>query len=71
MFSSKRANYVFIKDFDYKMILPTSSRVINYKKGFLVNLRVNGDLAKEWLEKGYIKLSDDQRELIDNNVIKA
>lgn len=56
---TKRASYIVIKDFEYPLYLPLDETLHKYRKGDKVTLRVNGKVAKDWLEKGYIELAPD------------
>lgn len=51
-----RSNYIVVKDFEHAMVLPLSKIPVKYKKGDKLNLRTNGKMTKEFLEKGYIEI---------------
>lgn len=52
----KRANFIVLKDFDHKIILPLDNVAIKYKKGENLNLRVHGKVANEFIKKGLVEL---------------
>ena len=51
----ERSDYVVIKDFDYTSTILIGEVTVKYKTGDKFNLRVNGELAKEFVQKGYIE----------------
>lgn len=56
----ERSDYIVLKDFKHNMILPISKVSVEYKMGDKLNLRINGKLTKNFIEKGYIeKITDD------------
>lgn len=50
-----RADYVALRDFDYKMPFGVFTTKFSYKKGDVMSLRTHGRMAVDLLRKGYIK----------------
>lgn len=52
---NSRMKFIVIKNFEDSLAMGISDVVYRYVVGDIVTLRVDGKVAKKWIEKGYIK----------------